>query len=68
MQLTINIPDNQYSNFLNFLKNIPNSNFVENANFVLTNEQIEILDLSSQTPYSECISIEDLNQRLNEII
>ena len=65
-QLTINIPDYFYQTFMEYFTHIPEAALVNESSFVISKENIMILDKSSSTPLEECLSIEVSNKQIKK--
>jgi hypothetical protein len=65
-QLTINIPDNQFDNVLNFLGAFPDSSILSVNDFIITPQQMTILDNASLTNPSDCLTKEDSLRLMRE--
>ena len=65
-QLTINIPDNQFDNVLNFLGAFPDSTILSVNDFIITPHQMAILDNSSLTNLTDCHAKEDSLRLMRE--
>ena len=65
-QLTINIPDYYYVAFMEYFSHIPEATLLNESNFTLTKEHIRILDKSSATPDSDCMTKNDSNNLLRK--
>lgn len=63
-QITLNIPDNEMDFFLKLMKKFNYS--VSENDFELSNEQIYILNKSSLISNDDCISINQLQIRMND--
>lgn len=61
-QLTLNVPDKELDFFMTLVKKfkyqLVNEN-VANTDFVLSAQQLELLDKRSKTPIDKCISAND---------
>jgi hypothetical protein len=65
-QLTINIPDNQFDNVLNFLGAFPDSSILSVNDFIITPQQMTILDNANLTNPSDCLTKEDSLRLMRE--
>lgn len=63
-QLTINIPDSYVSDFIEYFSHIPDASIINESDFVLTPEMLNILDKSHSIENSKFLSIEDSNRML----
>ncbi len=65
-QLTVNIPDNFISSFMEYFNQIPNAYIVKETDFLITPEMLEILDESHNTPNELYITKDESNRLIKE--
>ena len=63
-QLTINILDNYIPEFIEYFSHIPEASILNESEFVITQEMVNILDKSHAIDNSKFLSLEESNRRI----